>query len=636
MKSAEVKPEMLETSPFETPTKKAKEKNGLKPKENQPPTRLANFLAFTWHCTKPYFKVALFAVSLVLIQTAVRVLIPLGYQQIFDKAIAQKDLAFLQWLLLLLFGAWTLLSAASFLRDFLSARITAQIMTELRMAMFRKLQALPTDSLRSMPSGDLLARFSVDLASIEHTFAHSIYVVLLSSMVILASVTALFFVNIYLALLIFVLSPLALMGPRLLTKKAQAKSDQRKQLEGKVVGLLKTGILGHTVVKVFGLEESRTEQFGQQVQELAEKSQQAHFLSSLIGQLASQMSGLLQLLIIGIGGYFAIAGAFSAGELFAFIVLLVNIVNALTHLTNVLPNLLQSSSSVQRIQEFLDTPSDPEDTPEQTKLPQLTSTLQYKGVSFGYSPEKPILHDLSFQIRAGESIGIVGSSGSGKSTLLHLLLRLQEPNSGNISLDGVDIRSASKRSLRKQCGVVFQETTLFNGTLRENICMVKPDATQPQLDWTCQQAGLQELIQQLPQGYDTHIGENGKNLSGGQRQRIAIARALLRDPQLLILDEATSALDPITEDTINQTFMEISKTRTVISVTHRLKSVMHMDKILVLDQGQLLEQGSHQELLANKALYYQLWQKQKGQEGALPNPIQGDFNHPSHNGRDLQ
>ena len=233
-------------------------------------------------------------------------------------------------------------------------------------------------------------------------------------------------------------------------------------------------------------------------------------------------------------------------------------------------------------------------------------------MKFGYQPAQLNLNDVSFTIRAGDSVAIVGPSGSGKSTVLALLTRFYEPDAGTVAFDGNDVRAASQESLRGQLGMVFQESILFNTTIRENIRIGKPDATDAEIEAAASAAEMHDLIMAMPEGYDTPVGERGGRLSGGQRQRIAIARALVRNPRVLILDEATSALDAGTEAAINKTIAHVAKGRTVVSVTHRLAASVNLDRIFVLDRGQLVEQGRHAELLALGGVYAKLWQKQHG------------------------
>ena len=267
---------------------------------------------------------------------------------------------------------------------------------------------------------------------------------------------------------------------------------------------------------------------------------------------------------------------------------------------------------MQRIQELLDEKPGVVDPPDAQPLPRLSQQITFNSVKFGYNPAQLNLNDVSFTIRAGESVAFVGPSGSGKSTVLTILNRFYEPDAGAVAFDGHAVRAASQDSLRGQLGIVFQESILFNTTIRENIRVGKPNATDAEIESAARAAEMHELILNMAQGYDTQVGERGGRLSGGQRQRIAIARALLRDPRVLVLDEATSALDAATEASLNKTLERVARGRTVVSVTHRLAAIVNMDRIFVMDQGRLVEQGRHDELLALSGVYSKLWEKQHG------------------------
>jgi ATP-binding cassette subfamily B protein len=267
---------------------------------------------------------------------------------------------------------------------------------------------------------------------------------------------------------------------------------------------------------------------------------------------------------------------------------------------------------MQRIQELLDEKPGVVDPPDAQPLPRLSQEIKFTGVKFGYTPAQLNLDDVSFTIRAGESVAFVGPSGSGKSTVLMILNRFYEPDAGTVVFDGHDVRSASQQSLRMQLGIVFQESLLFNTTIRENIRVGKPEATDEEVESAARAAEIHGIITAMPEGYDTPVGERGGRLSGGQRQRVAIARALLRDPRVLVLDEATSALDSATEAAINNTLERAAKGRTLVSVTHRLASIVGMDHIFVMEAGRLVEHGRHKELLALGGVYSDLWEKQHG------------------------
>jgi ATP-binding cassette subfamily B protein len=281
-------------------------------------------------------------------------------------------------------------------------------------------------------------------------------------------------------------------------------------------------------------------------------------------------------------------------------------------ITGLYQMLLQSSVGMQRIDELLNERPQVVDAPDARALGRFSEKICFEDVSFSYTGEQMNLRDVNLAIAAGQSVAFVGPSGSGKSTLLNLIMRFYDPNAGAVTIDGQDLRQVTQESLRSQIGTVFQDTFLYNATVRENITLGKTDATEKEIEAAARAAEIHDFILTLPQGYDTEVGERGAQLSGGQRQRIALARAILYDPPILVLDEPTSALDPQTEAAVNATLHEQGQARTVITVTHRLASVANADRIFVLERGQVVEQGTHEELLHALGLYSRLWGQQNG------------------------
>jgi ATP-binding cassette subfamily B protein len=304
----------------------------------------------------------------------------------------------------------------------------------------------------------------------------------------------------------------------------------------------------------------------------------------------------------------------SVGAWVGFNTLLLNVGYAISTLAAVIADLIPATTGLRRIEELLNEPVRVVESPHPVALPRLSRAVEFERVNFGYDGcnAPRILHDVNLRLPARQSVAFVGRSGSGKSTVLNLLMRFYDPDEGSVRIDGHELRQASEVSLRSQMAAVFQETFLFNTTLRENIRMGKVGATDQEVEAAAKAAEIHDLIVSLPQGYDTLAGERGGRLSGGQRQRIALARAIIRDPSILVLDEATSALDPETEVAINKTLKGLARSRTVLSVTHRLAPVADMDQIVVLDKGRVAEMGSHQELLKRQGIYFQLWNQQSG------------------------
>jgi len=338
-------------------------------------------------------------------------------------------------------------------------------------------------------------------------------------------------------------------------------------------------------------------QFKERLNDLAHSSVRVSFFSALVERSAGSGILALQVLVMGVGAYMAFNQALTLGSLVSFQALFLTLSWSLSYVTQYVPTLVQASGGLQRIEELLDEAPQILDPPDAAMLPRFVTHITFEDVSFGYSDQQLSLEKLNFSIRAGESVAFVGPSGSGKSTVLKLLARFYDPTMGRITIDGKDMRSVTQDSLRAQIGLVFQDSFLFNTTVRENIRLGKARATDAEVGAAAQAAEVHAFVENLPQSYSTLVGERGGRLSGGQRQRVAIARALLRNPAILLLDEATSALDAETEMAINATLEQAAQGRTLVTVTHRLASVLQADRIFVLGRGRLMEQGSHEELL---------------------------------------
>ncbi|MEO6478663.1 ATP-binding cassette domain-containing protein [Luteolibacter sp.] len=547
-----------------------------------------------------------------LIEMAFSAAVPMSFKYLVDDAILPRNEKMLVVILTGLAASLVVASAAGLGLDYLYAKFSTGVLNDLRLRMFTHLQQLSANFFARSQAADIIARFSSDLSSFENALTSALDGCALPVLEITLSAVLLFLLDWRLGLIAMLAIPACIMGPRLITPRATEAGFQRKQKESQMAGAVQENIAGHSIIKAFSLEKSMLARFTERLSLQAAACLRVSFLSSLIERTAYIGTLVVQVLVLGVGGYMAFHGKLSIGSLAAFQALFVNFIDSLATATHYYPTLVQAGAGMQRIQDLLDENPGVLDPPDAPPLPRLSREIRFGGVKFGYTPAQLNLDDVSFSINAGDSVAFVGPSGSGKSTVLTVLTRFYETAAGKVEFDGHNVRAATQESLRGQLGIVFQESILFNTTIRENIRIGKPTATDAEVEAAARAAEIHDLVMAMPEGYETSVGERGGRLSGGQRQRIAIARALLRDPRVLVLDEATSALDAATEASINQTLERAAAGRTMISVTHRLASIVGMDRIFVMDRGHLVEQGRHEELITMGGLYTTLWEKQQG------------------------
>ena len=561
---------------------------------------------------RPYWIRYLVVIVAFLLQIAFYLAFPLGLQLIFDRAIGENDLRILVIVLVGLSIGFVISSVASLGQDYIVALTGAKVIRDLRLKMFDHLQRLSTSFYQRVPAGDLMSRFSNDLNSIQDGVVSGLPLGFYNVLLAVSSIALLFLIEWRLALATLVASPIAIIGPELFGSRASKWSSRRKQEEARVSNVVQENIGGQEIIKAFGLEKPRRILFQEHLVALARSGIKLNFFSALVGRTSNLSVFLLIIIIIGVGAVLVIRGFLTIGGLLAFVGLLLNVDEASRGLADVVPNLLQGVGGMGRVEELLIENPQVADSPQASPLPPFAKEIRFEDVSFSYTGDEPHLKGVNLTIGKGQSVAFVGSSGCGKSTILNLLMRFYDPDEGRVAFDDVDLRQVTQDSLRSQISIVFQDTFLFNTSIGENIRQGRAGANDEEVEAAARAAEIHDLIMNLPQGYNTNVDERGGNLSGGQRQRLALARAILRDPQILILDEATSSLDPGTEAAINHTLKKLAVGRTVISVTHRLAPIVDMDRIYVMEEGRLVEGGTHEELMEMWGVYYQMWQKQSG------------------------
>ncbi|MBL8481744.1 MAG: ATP-binding cassette domain-containing protein [Rhodocyclaceae bacterium] len=551
-------------------------------------------------------------VAALMVDVAFEAMLPLSFKFLIDDAIVPHRADRLLAILATLGGAGLVVACAQLGRDRLYAYLGANVLNDLRRDLYAHLQTLSAGYYSRTATADIMARFSTDLAAVENAVVLALPAGLMYGMSALASAAVLALLEWRLALLTLIGLPLCLLGPRLIGPRAVAAGHELRTRQAELAAMVQENVNAQPLVKAYGLRGVLQPQFAHSAEQLRRTAMRANFLSYLMERTPNIGVLAFNLMVIVVGGWLAFEGHLSIGALVSFQGLFMTLARGVEGVTGVLPHLVQATGGMRRIETLLCERALVTDAAEARALPRLAHAIRLESVDFAYAGEHAGLRDINLEIPAGSSVAFVGASGSGKSTLLNLLLRFYDPARGRVVFDGVDIRGATQDSLRAQIGVVFQESFLFDTSVRDNIRMGRPQATEAEIATAARLAGLEDTLRTLPRGYDTRVGERGHLLSGGQRQRVAIARALLRDPAILVLDEATSALDPASEAAVNDTLRALRAGRTVIAVTHRLASVVDADRIVVLREGKLVEQGTHEQLLAAGTEYRALWEKQSG------------------------
>ncbi len=494
----------------------------------------------------------------------------------------------------------------------LSARLSSRVANDIRHDLFVRLQALSQDFHKQSRLGNILSHFSVDIYKIEPVLGQELVrsvgeaVMTLINLVILIRMSA--------SLTLISIVPIVVMLPLTLYSSVEMTTQGLKAINQNalMVDAVQEGMRGQRMIAGYGLQSLFSSYFSDELIKLEHKRTGAVF-SFLTFQHAVLFSAfLLDAWVMGVGGMYVLSDQITMGTWIAFFTISHNTYEILAQLVNTrIGRWLEASIGMQRIDQVLEYPTRIVDAVDAHPLTAFEKEIRFENLSFGYSDAQRQLHHINLSIEAGQFIAFVGSSGAGKSTVFNLLMRFYDASEGRITIDGHDIRNLTQQSMRSQMGVVLQETFLFNTTIMNNIRIVRPEATDEEVFAAAQAAEMHDFILSLPQGYQTVVGDGGGRLSGGQRQRIAIAQALLHKPRVLLLDEPTSSLSPEMADAINQTIASLAGKHTVIMITHQLKASVPADCIFVLDQGRLVEQGTHEDLLARSEHYYHLWNIQQ-------------------------
>jgi ATP-binding cassette subfamily B protein len=496
--------------------------------------------------------------------------------------------------------------------DYSMAKLSEKVLLALRSDLYKHTKMMSSPFYSRYRVGDIVSRFTLDIPAVEYALQQTFVVGILSGMSILVGIGILITLHWQLSLLAIIGSLFVLLPQVLLNKRAARFNKEYVEEVERFSNHVEEEVNGFKAIRAFSLQASFHTRFNKQMQRLFTLGVKRSFVNSNLERLPVVVLTLVHAAILGLGGYLTFRQQMTIGDFIAFQSIFVTISYAITSFMEVIPAIIEGEVGMRRINHLLAIEADLVEPDNAIKLHSISREIQFNRVTFGYSENEPFIRDLSLSIPVGKYVAFVGSSGSGKSTIIQLLLRFYDPQNGSIVIDEQDLRQIKLASFLDLIGAVFQEPYLFNSTIQENLRLGCPYATDEEMIEAVKIVGIHELITQLPNGYDTSIENEGANLPSGIRQRVAIAQILLRNPSLLILDEVTSMLDPETEAFINEMINSISRGRTTVNITHRLNTVTHADIIYVFDQGQLVDQGTHEQLLANDGHYYHLWTKQQG------------------------
>ncbi len=528
------------------------------------------------------------------------------------------DFELLEVIVITLIVAYIADALLTFLQGWLMAGVSQRIVKSLRRTLFDKLQKLPVSFFDTRTHGEMMSRLSNDIDNVSNTISQSTTQLMSGLIVILGALSMMIVLSPILTLASLITVPLVFLLTRTITKKTSVLfRNQQKQL-GQLNGHIEETISGIQIVKAFNHEEKAIAEFEEVNTKLREVGLKAQIWSGFLMPIMNVINNIGFAIVAVVGGILAVEGLITIGVIASFLSYSRQLVRPLNDLASIF-NILQSGvAGAERVFEVLDEKEEPADLPDAVELLNPKGHVVFENVSFGYRPDLPILKSISLDAEEGSSTALVGPTGAGKTTIVNLLTRFYDVTSGTIYIDGRDIREYTRDSLRKAFGFVLQDTYLFSGTIKENIKYGKPDATDDEVEVASTMANADAFIKRLPKQYDTMLSENGGNLSQGQRQLLAIARVILAKPSILILDEATSSIDTRTEHHIQEALLKIMKGRTSFIIAHRLNTIRDADTIMVIDHGEIMEQGSHDTLIRQHGIYYHMFFNQfKNLEAAV-------------------
>ncbi len=540
----------------------------------------------------------------------VRLITPQLTRTVIDIGIGEGQIDVLRTTVMLLLGAIVVQGFLRFGEVYLTETVAQGVAFNLRNDVYRKLQGLSFSYHDRAETGQLLARATSDVERLQRITGRGI-LHLIDALVLLVGTSVIIFrMHALLAILSLLVMPVIIIYMRRYMERMHPLWRRRQDLMAILVSRIEQSLRGMRVVRGFAQEPAEIGRFDRENTDVFDTSQRVAKAGAFSMPFIIFLASTASVLVLGLGGWFTIQGQLTVGALIAFNSYLLQLINPMRRLGFLMTMLGESRASADRVFEILDARSEVKSTPDAFVLDSIHGHVTFEDVSFSYFGRNRVLSNLSFTVEPGQVVALLGPTGSGKSTIVNLIPRFYEVTSGSVSIDGVDIRQVTIESLRQHIGIVLQETTLFGSTIRENIAFGRPNATQEEVEAAAKAAAAHQFIVNMPDGYDTAVGERGVTLSGGQRQRIAIARALLLDPRILILDDATSSVDTDTEQEIQRALQSLMRGRTSFVIAQRVSTVRNADNILVIDRGELVAQGKHEDLIRQSGIYADIYHRQ--------------------------
>ena len=559
---------------------------------------------------KPYWKRGLAAGICTIIAAGGTAYLPFVIKDMVDQVLSEKNTTMLNWIVLSIIVVFVIRGIAYYGQSYLMNYVGQRVIIDIRKAVFEKLQRLSMSFYDKHKTGTIMSYVTNDVSALQSAMVDNVVEMITETVILVASIVMMIYLDWKLFLVTFATFPVVLFFIDSFGKRIRKSGSRIQEAAADITSVLQEVASSPRVIKSFVREGYEVDRFDKENMNNFRANMKYAQLSSTLTPTIEFVAAVGVSIILWYGGNSVINGSITAGSLVAFLTYAVNISNPIKRLSRVIGNIQKALAAAQRVFDVLDLPEDIKNAPDAKALPKVKGDVRFNDVSFAYNENEEVLSHVSFEVKPGEMVAFVGPSGAGKSTVASLLPRFYDAINGSITIDGQDIRKVTLDSLREQVGIVPQETVLFNGSVYDNILYGRLDATREEVEAAAKAANAHDFIMQLPDGYETMLGDRGMNISGGQRQRISIARAILKNPQILILDEATSALDTESERVVQEALDRLMVGRTSFVIAHRLSTIKNADKIMVLEKGQLIEQGNHDELIAMDGLYAHLYKIQ--------------------------